>query len=310
MKKLFVLFLLTFMSPSFAVVVDNFTNVCGENAYHNLAASFTPKQYTCSSGQFLPADTLGCETCPSGATCAGGTYSFSEHIAHGVAYNAPITQTQDKLCSTSFNKMRTKFTPKQYTCASGEFLPADTLGCENCPSGATCGGGTFSFSENVAHGVAYNAPITQAQDKLCSTSFNKMRAKFTPTHITCAPGTYLEADAITCTQCPIGSYCPGDTYTFNETNESGKTICPNGWTSPAGSTSVGQCGYVLHIGQEFIHLRSERLTNTSLNFRIGNDIFYGNMTTTPTVYHAGTNHELKIQIGNTIYYVYDDTVNL
>ena len=51
----------------------------------NAVPQFTPNSYTCSSGQYLPANAIACVACLSGATCAGGTYTFNESVDQGIS---------------------------------------------------------------------------------------------------------------------------------------------------------------------------------------------------------------------------------
>ena len=135
-----------------------------------------------------------------------------------------------------------------------------------------------------------------------------MFAIFEPDQYVCATGYYLPADAIDCVVCPENSYCSGGTYTFNETVTQGIESCPNNWYSPSGMSSVAQCGRILHVGDDVVYLRNVKKTTPSLNIKVGNDIFYGNMTTNDVVMHNGATHRLKIRFNDTTYSVYDDTV--
>jgi hypothetical protein len=73
-------------------------------------------------------------------------------------------------------------------------------------------------------------------------------------------------------------------------------------------SSVAQCGRILHVGDSVIYLRSEKQTTPSLNVKIGNDIYYGNMTTNDIPMNINTERKLKIRFNDTAYSVYDDTV--
>ena len=69
-----------------------------------------------------------------------------------------------------------------------------------------------------------------------------IKANYTPNQYKCSAGYYLKANDISCTQCPVGSYCSGGTYTFSETAESGRNQCPTNYsTENAGSTAKSQC---------------------------------------------------------------------
>lgn len=46
------------------------------------------------------------------------------------------------------------FERAQYTCAAGQYLPANAIECVSCLAGATCAGGTYSFNETSDQGVS------------------------------------------------------------------------------------------------------------------------------------------------------------
>jgi len=127
--------------------------------------------------------------------------------------------------------------------------------------------------------------------------------------VTCSAGDYFKADWAQCQNCLVNNYCPGGTYTYDGTNM-GITACPDGTFSPAGMSSIDQCGHILHIGDDVLYLRSMKQTTPSLNVKVGDDIFYGNMTLSDVVMHDGTERKLKVHFDNTTYSVYDDTVGV
>ena len=127
--------------------------------------------------------------------------------------------------------------------------------------------------------------------------------------VTCSAGDYFKADWAQCQNCLINNYCPGGTYTYDGTNM-GITACPDGTFSPAGMSSIDQCGHILHIGDDVLYLRSVKQTTPSLNVKVGDDIFYGNMTLSDVAMHNGTERKLKVHFDNTTYSVYDDTVGV
>ena len=129
-------------------------------------------------------------------------------------------------------------------------------------------------------------------------------------NLVCNSGEYFPNHWYQCEQCPENNYCVGGTYPYSETVSAGATQCPNNWYSPAGSSSVAQCGRILHVGDSVVYLRSVKQTTPSLNVQIGDDIFYGNMTTADVPMHSGTIRKLKVSYDDTTYSVYDDTVTI
>ena len=90
----------------------------------------------------------------------------------------------------------------------------------------------------------------------------KTIATWTPVTYECAPGQYLleTETSVECTPCPIGSYCPGGTYTV-ESENTGATTCPTDYTSDAGSTAESEC----YIGCELICSTNEECPAHSNN---------------------------------------------
>ena len=78
--------------------------------------------------------------------------------------------------------------PKSFTCASGQFLPANAIQCYDCPSGYTCNGGTYQFSSKNAQGIVKNENYTQFttnEHYTCASNFNHvMNGSWTPNVIT------------------------------------------------------------------------------------------------------------------------------
>ena len=200
------------------------------------------------------------------------------------------------------------FSPNSYTCNTGYFLPANTLGCQICPAGFACAGGTFYFNESEQQGAIYNQNISANMNKLCATnSPNYFVADFTPNVHTCSPGYYLPMNVDECTICPANYLCVGGTYSFNETNDQGIEPCPENYYAPTGSDLVCY-PHILHVGNDNVYLKETKTTVPALNIGIGNDVFYANMTTTQTPMNRDTTRQLKIEYDNNLYYICDDTV--
>jgi hypothetical protein len=142
--------------------------------------------------------------------------------------------------------------------------------------------------------------------------------------LSCNNGYYLPANSNTCAKCPVNSYCPSGTYSFDETNNQGIIACSSGLFAPAGMWESAQCGHILHVGEKYVYLRSTKQTIPSLNVDVDFDgvpDFFGNMSTTPVPMNADfsnlqDNNKLKVNmptglngIQSGVYYIYDDTVS-
>ncbi len=132
----------------------------------------------------------------------------------------------------------------------------------------------------------------------------------TPSTISCELGYYLPAGATECAICPANSYCAGGEYEKSETADSGIAPCESGLIAPSGMWQAEQCGHALHIGDATLYLRQTKQTEHALHIKTGNDIFYGNATTADVPMNINTNHRLKVQYNDTVYSIYDDTIEL
>ena len=98
----------------------------------NLRARFRANQHTCSAGYYMPANYDGCAPCPSGHTCAGGTFTFNKTKNQGIVYRIPIITTVSHGCTEDLlvpvngtASLHAKFTPNtisiNWAGASGTF---------------------------------------------------------------------------------------------------------------------------------------------------------------------------------------------
>ena len=71
-------------------------------------------------------------------------------------------------------------------------------------------------------------------------------ANYSPITYNCSAGTYLPADAIECATCPVGSYCGGGQYAYNETTDQGINPCATNYTSSAGAAACSPMSYSIN----------------------------------------------------------------
>ena len=128
--------------------------------------------------------------------------------------------------------------------------------------------------------------------------------------ITCGPGQYSPTAGSGCQDVGAGYWGAGGVVA--QTATLARTQCTGGLTTigyGAGADESGDCGRVLNVGDGKLYLRSGKKTELSLNVKIGDTTYYGNMSTGDKYMSDGITRRLKINVGGTEYSVYDDSVS-
>ena len=134
---------------------------------------------------------------------------------------------------------------------TGDFIAGpveSTIGgsvCENVGYGYYSGETVTNYGSVSTRGQCEEDEIT---DTDTSTSISACHAA--NNDVVCPAGTYLAANTSTCTQCPVGSWCPGGVLTM-DTVDQGISSCVteigSGWTSAAGSSMQKDCYYIITL---------------------------------------------------------------
>ena len=221
-------------------------------------------------------------------------------------------------CGVIGNDLHAVFEINTYTCESGQFLPADALGCVSCPADYTCNGGTFDYNATISQGIEHKRQITTNVSNACSSNFaHNLHAVFEANQYTCQSGYYLPANIDECTICPHDNYCVGGTYTFNETTSQGIEPCPSAHPfAPAGMWLESQCGRKLHVGDDILYMHQQPAHPTIHRLYIGhpNGIYSANAVqrdmnsnTFPKM-SEGMSKGFHMTIDNVEYLICDDSV--
>ena len=95
--------------------------------------------------------------------------------------------------------------------------------------------------------------------------------------------------------------CPGDQILSEN-----ECMCPIGYYSPTNFPEL--CfPHILHAGTGNVYLRSTKRTSPALHAKVGNDVFYANMTLVPTYMSSESSNYLKTRYNGSVYYICDDT---
>ncbi len=103
-------------------------------------------------------------------------------------------------------------------------------------------------------------------------------ATWTLNEYECGAGQYLlnSDGTLECTPCPIGSYCPGGTYTV-ESENNGKNTCPTDYTSDPGAGMQTQC-----YTECSINCTQQSVPEHAIN------VMHGNETADGKLYYGGS----------------------
>ena len=202
----------------FAPLLALFTfNVFGENV-------------TCTAGYYLVQNNTECDQCQPGYYCPGGTFD-NEEPTNNSMIQCPSARPNSAAGATSEGACYATV-----TCATGTYLPANSLTCTTCTVGNYCPGGELNSSSSAAVGLT---PCPQA------TPFSEAGASATNqcyANIICFPGTYLPTNSLTCTTCTANNYCLGGVFGYSSSAQ-GLTPCPQATPyATAGATSENDCG--------------------------------------------------------------------
>ena len=289
----------------------------------------------CAVGQYLPAQATTCEDCDAGYYCPAEPkdYSFQDYIQGRIecalgtyqpnkkqtscliadaGYYVPETaQTQQTACTGATYQ---EATGKAYcdTCYEAKAYPGSKLGYYYDTTG-------IHFTKEGCHATIVNPTINNGtvSEVICYLdenndygTANALRGSWgcetKTTNLTCDGGYYTtksgqfayrslaELAANTCTSVGSGYYSTDGTLT--------RTECATGLvTCGAGkcANEAADCGRKLHAGDQTIYLRSAARTSPALNVKIGNQTFFGALS---TAYSS----KLKVKKDNTTYSVVND----
>lgn len=197
-----------------------------------------PADTECAAGQYLPAGTTKCQTCPDGYACPGGTSDAIKCISF-----------------TSVSDDKTTCVATNVTCDAGYYLPTNLPQCTPCngateTAGKVCKGGVLTPSETAPAGLesCVGTMVPNKEQTSCVAASTNS--------ITCNAGYYLPMNSKECTACPERKKCTGGTFEFNATADQGidaikeyaitKDMLAFG-TGNADSPLESQCWYIVNF---------------------------------------------------------------
>ena len=284
----------------------------GTGAYTKSPAKSGPATacyLTTTATNFVKTAKAAEEKCTAGGYCAGGTKvnwgsTGGRTPASAGYYVSGTGATSQTACAAGTYTDTTGKT----TCTSA-VAGTHTTGCQVAASGsstktlactgtAVCATNTYSS----AKASACTACAT-AKGYTNSGTTAAAHAELASCKATCSGGQYVATAGAGCVNVGTGYYGAGGTVGQNATLA--RNQCPTGQTTigyGAGADEIGDCGRILHIGDNKVYLRNTKKTTPSLNVKVGDTTYYGNMT-------SGTSKgKLRVKNGTTTYSVHDDSM--
>ena len=172
---------------------------------------------TCNEGEYLNGILGQCVTCLADHYCAGGTFTpnGSDQGLNNCPVATPNSNPGAKLQSDCY---------VGYTCPAGQYLEMGKTTCAPCPAGSYCpDAGVYPFSAIADQGRTA-CPLDANGNPTFSATGSTSESACSDT-ITCPAGQYLVAGGFSCSGCPSGSYCSGQTCSYSIDKNCGIKSC-------------------------------------------------------------------------------------
>lgn len=120
----------------------------------------------------------------------------------------------------------------------------------------------------------------------------------------CDAGYYLPENTNECVMCDENHYCVGGENAI-------KQKCPDSLVAPIGAKTSGECGRIMHMGDDIIYLTRDKQTTPALAVQIGNDVYYAKMAPVNDgvkPMNKNTANSFKTELHDIEYYIYDNTI--
>ena len=259
---------------------------------------------SCVGDHYLDTDT---NTCPRCDSFANGLYPHSPSNGTTGGKEACFARRSDLNgyhIANDYNEVATACQPGSYSYyVYDENSGGSVVHYGESYNCTKCGGNTYSDKEAATE-------CTPCLDNYVITS-GASHNSASLCELACPGGSYVPyANSTTCANVGVGYYAGANTTSQGEVGR--RYACPAGMTTIGyglGADEAGDCGRILHVGDNKLYLRSGKKTTPSLNVLVDGTKFYGNMSTADKTLTSGVDESLRIKNGNTTYSVYDDMVD-
>ena len=263
----------------------------------------------------------------TGVNGTGTCYNAGLSIAIGNRAHGDITYYANWSCDTGYTltydaNNQPVCSADAITCPATQYLPANATTCVDCTAGNYCPGGSFTFNETTVQGIYVCATNTYSNNvasacTACATANGYTNSGSTAADhayessckTTCSAGQCVATARAACANVGVGGWATGGVVSQGSTLAC--NACPTGLTTigyGTGADEADDCGRVLHLGENHMYLRGASKTNPSLHVKVGDTVFYGNMSTSLKNMSDNINKKLRLKYNDTTYSVYDDSV--
>ncbi len=287
------------MSKVIACATDKGYGNSGTSASNH--AGSTSCKTTCAAGKMVLSANAACST-PDNTTYGASWYTAQHTVAYGstskglsLVNSCPTSNYVTPNNTTQSN--HNDSTDCTITCEAGTVVASSNANCTT-PSGSWYSG---------KHTVVAGSTSSSAQKQSCVNGYATPNTTTQSNHddktdctITCGPGEYVAAANGLCENVGAGYYFAGGKVSQGSTNTRGQCTAPLTTIGYGyGANEADDCGRILHAGDNTIYLRSEKRSSPSLRVKVGDQIFYGALSTS-------LQGALKVKKDNTQYSVVND----
>lgn len=259
-------------------------------------------QASCAAGYAVQTANEACKIVASGYQTGTHTVSYGSKTPTAADSTSPAVGTWYS-CLTNYSASGTAAADHdarsdcKISCGAGTRIAS-----VNATSCTTPSGNWYVGAHSVAAGSTSSVSSCLTNYTIGGTAATDHDAA-SDCKISCGGGAYIaKANDTSCTNVGAGYWAAASTV--SQGVASSRTACASGLTTigyGAGADEAGDCGRIMHVGDSKVYLRSTKKTTPSLNVKIGDSTFYGNMST-------ATKGTLRVKKDTTTYSVHDDSM--
>ena len=286
-------------SPAATSCPTNYTISGSTQADHDAKSDC---KISCSAGYAVQTVDAACAIVTSGYQTGTHTVSAGSKTPTATDSTSPAVGTWYS-CLTNYSATGTAATDHdarsdcKISCAAGT-----RIANVNATSCTTPSGNWYVGAHTVSAGGTSSVNSCLTNYTISGTAATNHDAA-SDCKISCNGGAYIaKANDTSCTNVGAGYWAGASTV--SQGSAGSRTACASGLTTigyGAGADEAADCGRILNVGSDKIYLRSTKKTTPSLNVKVGDTTYYGNMTS------GALDGYLIIKDGNVTYRVHDDS---